>query len=111
MEEDILAKGEDPSLFPILNSRPEMFSDLLWIWEGFMCLSQTRQFGMAAPQPISLVDINAYCEFRDISDPDDRDDFLYHVRNMDRVWMQEWQARHPTKNNKTPGTPRGLGQG
>jgi hypothetical protein len=109
MEEDILARGEDPSLFPVLNSRPEIFQDLLWIWEGFMCLSTSRQYGMSAPQPISLSDIHAYCSFRGITDADDRDDFLYHVQKLDSVFIQEWRKNHPTKDTKGQ-PPQGLGQ-
>jgi hypothetical protein len=109
MEEDILARGEDPSLFPVLNSKPEMFRDLQWIWEGFMCLSTSRQYGMGSPQPISVSDITAYCLFRDIHDADDRDDFMYHVQRLDAVFMKDWGTKQKNKDNTQGQPPARLG--
>lgn len=110
MEEDILARGEDPSLFPILNSKPEIFRDLVWIWEGFMCLSLSRQYGMGAPQPVSMSDVLAYCEFFHIYDPADREDFLYHVQRMDAVFMKDFKEKNKNTNKTPPGQqPQRLG--
>lgn len=109
MEEDILARGQDPADFPILNSKPEMFPDLVWIYEGFMCLSASRQFGMGAPQRISITDVLSYCEYRGIDDDDDRDDFLFHVQQLDQVFMVVWRKNNPVKTDKSS-APMGMGQ-
>lgn len=106
MEEDILARGEDPSLFPILNSKPDLFPDLLWIWESFMVLSSARQVGMDGPQSISITDINALCQFQGIRNMDEREELLYHVQEMDR----SFRAYHKSKTPTPPGTkPPTLG--
>jgi hypothetical protein len=114
LEEDILAREQSdffsnvsPSSLPVLDSRPEIFPDLLWIWEGFMCLSMSRQYGMSSPQRISMSEVNAYCEFKELFDPDDRDDFLYHVQKLDSVFMKDWLAKNPTKGKG--GKPERLG--
>lgn len=108
MREDILARGEDPASFPILNSRPELFGDLQWIWEGFMVLSSSRQIGMSGPQPIQMTEVLSYCEYQDLRDRDEREEFLHHVQKMDLVFMADYRARNP---NKTPsGSGKGMGQ-
>jgi hypothetical protein len=107
MEEDILARGEDPSLFPILNSKPDLFPDLLWIWESFMVLSSARQVGMSGPQPMTITDINAFCQFHEMTNRDEREEFLYYMQEMDRSFL----AYHASKKPTTPGTqPPTLGK-
>jgi hypothetical protein len=109
MREEILARGEDPALFPILNSRPELFSDLLWIWEGFMVLSSLRQVGMSGPQPLAMSDILSYAKYERIDDPEERVEFLHHVQKLDLVFRADWRARNPTTPGKgSPG--KGLGR-
>jgi hypothetical protein len=108
MREDILARGEDPALFPILNNRPELFSDLSWIWEGFMVLSVSRQIGMSGPQPITMSDVLAYCDFEQVRHPDDREEFLHHIQKLDQLYMADWRARNPTKPSGSSG--KGLGR-
>lgn len=112
MREDILARGEDPADFPILNSKPDLFPDLLWIWEGFMVLSTARQLGMSGPQPILLTEIHSYCEYERIYDDDARDDFLHHVQKLDLVFLADFRARNPGSPSRgAGGKPPHLGGG
>jgi hypothetical protein len=115
MREQILERGEDPSDFPILNSQPDLFPDLLWIWEGFMVLSTCRQYGMSAPQPIPLSEILAYCEYHQIDDVDERDEFLYHVQKLDLVLQADFRAKNPPSPGRSGpgrgGPPPRLGGG
>jgi hypothetical protein len=110
MEEDILARGEDffsVSLFPVLNSRPEIFRTCFGYGKVYVSiyLSSVRN---EAPQRISMSEVNsAYCEFKELFDPDDRDDFLYHVQKLDSVFMKDWLAKNPTKGKG--GKPERLG--
>ena len=105
MREDILARGEDPSSFPILNSKPELFRDLVWIWEAYMVLSTSRQNGMSGPQPISITDIHSYMLIEGIYDRDDRELLLHHVQHMDNVFKADYIARNPQR-----GSPGGARQ-
>jgi len=107
MREDILERGEDPSLFPILNSKPELFTDLQWIWEAYMSLTQSRQFGMSSPQPIAVSEILAYAEYNRIEDTVDREELLHHVQCMDQVFLADYAARN--KTSQTPSSGKGLG--
>lgn len=74
-----------------------------------MCLSVARQFGMSSPQPISFADIHAFCEFMDIRDRDDRDDFVYHVQKLDGVFIRESSKNSKNKPKGPNGQPVGLG--
>lgn len=109
MREDILEQGLDPALFPILNSKPELFPDLLWIWEGFMVLSVARQVGMSSPQPITMTDIQSFADYQGIWDPADRDDFLHHVQHLDMVFLADFRAKNPTP--AAGGPPGRMGGG
>lgn len=99
MREDILERGEDPSLFPILNSKPDLFSELQWIWEAYSVLTQSRQFGMSSPQPIPISEILAYAEFNDVRESTDREELLHFVQHLDSVFLADFSARN---TNKTP---------
>ena len=104
MEEDILERGEDPALFPILNSKPDLYPDLLWIWESWMVLSSARQLGMNGPQPLSIADIHAFCLFQDIRNRDEREEFLYHMQEMDRAFLAYHASKNPTPKGTKPPT-------
>ena len=103
MREDILARGEDPSSYPILNSRPEMFSELVWVWEGFLTISASRQMGFNGPQPISLSEVLAFLTYRGISDPEEREQFLTLVQALDQVFIADSIAKQKTKSSQPPG--------
>ena len=101
MREEILERGEDPALFPILNSKPEIFADLVWIWEGFMVLTCARQTGYSSLQPIPISEVLAYCQYAGISDPDDREHFMHHVQKLDQYTLANFRA------NSAPTPPKG----
>lgn len=42
---------------------------------------------MNGPQPISLSDINAYCEITNVSDREDREDLMRFVSMLDDYWL------------------------
>lgn len=108
MEEDILARGDDPADFPILNSKPDLFPDLHWIWEAFMVLSSSRQIGMAGPLPITMTEIHSYCEYESISDMEDRVFLREMMQEMDRVLLKHYRENKPNPHSQLPHR-RGLG--
>lgn len=48
---------------------------------------------MAGPVPITMEAIEAYCRFRYITSPAERDRFLTYIRALD----QEWMSSHYSK--------------
>lgn len=100
MREDILARGEDPSSFPILNDIPEIDRDLIWIWEAYMVLTNSRQFGMSSPQPIQMSEVLAYATYSGYYHPEDRELLLHHVQKLDQVFQADFRARNPNPGGK-----------
>lgn len=107
MREKIIAQGGDPEQFPILReeTRPTIFRDVQWVWEGFMTLSGSRQMGYSSVQAIPLSEILHYLNFRGIQDPDDREEFTFLVQSLDRRFVAEQIAKSEARRkSQTPNT-------
>lgn len=85
-----------PSHLDDLGPRPLLFDDLAWVWDAFGVLTRTRKVdGMAGPQPIGVLEIDAYVRLRGL-DGDDADELLDLVLGLDRVfmaWVSEQRAK------------------
>ncbi len=97
MREQVLERGGDLRDFPILSSRPALFSDLIWVWEAFTQLSGARQVGFNGPLPLSMSEVLAYAQFRGIESPDEREELLHFVQYLDKVWLEDYAGRKPKK--------------
>ncbi|MEE8598473.1 MAG: hypothetical protein V3S69_02980 [Dehalococcoidales bacterium] len=74
---------------PELDDDPELLPpDLLVVWQSYGVLSGTRGRGFGA-QPITLVEIEAYCRLHNV---DDREDFVYFILALDAHWM-DWVSK------------------
>lgn len=103
MREDLIAQGRDLADFPILNSKPSLYPDLVWVWEGFLTISASRQMGFNGPQPISLSEVLAFLHYRGIEDQEEREEFVTLVQALDQVYMADAIAKQKTKDPpKTP---------
>jgi hypothetical protein len=74
------------------------------VWEAFGELNYRRGVSMAGPVPITMADIEAYCRFRAIFSPYERDRFLIYLRALDQEWMTNHyteKARNETGNKPT----------
>lgn len=97
MRAHILETGQKLEDFPIFASKPDIWPDLVWIWEAFTYLTGGRQMGFNGPQPIALAEVLAYAEFRGIQCPDEREELLYHVQRLDALYLSDYH----TKTKKT----------
>lgn len=70
----------------ILSERPELTQWCVPYWNAFQRLSGSRPIGMAAGS-IPLSEIVAYCTLYGISDPNDIDDLVYVIGEMDSEWL------------------------
>lgn len=86
-----------------LEEEPELLSHLNWVWEAFGELNYRRGVSMAGPVPITMSDIEAYCRFRSIFSPYERDRFLIYLRALDQEWMKNHYEDH--KRNQTGNKP------
>ena len=64
-----------------------LFPDLLWVWEGFITLSRCRGNNESGPQPITVSEINAYAEYRNIDGDYERKTFLKYVGELDDKYL------------------------
>ena len=76
---------ESGKLEEVLESEPEIWPHLQWIWDAFFVLHRTRQRGLGA-QPIMLNEIVAYCRLMGVS-KDDWEDLIYYLQRMDEAWL------------------------
>jgi len=83
---------------PAMDNRPELYEDLQDVWLAFSELNQGRSYGFG-PNPISMRDIQAWLAMSDITDADEKMDFLYLIRAMDVAWLK-WFAKSQEARRK-----------
>lgn len=82
----------------MLLDQPELYQTLGWIWEAFIVLDRSRQFGFNGPQPISLSEIEAYIRLHSI---EDRYDLIRYIQLMDGEYIA--QSREKTAKEQKRG--------
>lgn len=82
----------------MLLDQPELHPTLVWVWEAYIALDRSRQFGFNGPQPIMLSDIEAYCRLHSI---EDRSDLIRYIQLMDGEYIS--QAREKLKKEQKRG--------
>ena len=97
MRQHILDRGDDPENYPILRSKPDIWNDLVWVWEAYAFLSSARQIGFSGPQPLTLSEMLAYADYRGINAVDEREELLVLVQHLDRVFMNDYTAKTKKK--------------
>lgn len=90
-------QGIDWRELPLFADQPTLFSDLDWIYSAFMSLSVARQLGFSSVQPISITEVLSYCELKYIEDPEDREELLYFVQFLDKIFLQDMEKKKPKK--------------
>lgn len=78
--EKIVEKGKR---VPALENRPELFDDLVPVWQAFNQLHSGRQSGFGI-SPLRTSDILAYLKFRKIEDLE----FYELILTMDNEWLK-----------------------
>ena len=82
--EKVIAEGTKVEDY---QKRPEIFLDLLPVWELFFILHSGRGAGMT-PNPISIADIKALFEIKDISGQR-ADDYMRLILALDKEILKE----------------------
>lgn len=59
-----------------------------WIWSAFATLSRTRLVNDAGPQPITILELDAYCALEGIRTDDERRTLLHHLTLLDIEWLK-----------------------
>lgn len=62
-----------------------------------MSLSVARQLGFSSLQPISITEVLSYCELTYIDEPEAREELLYFVQFLDKIFLQDMEKKKPKK--------------
>lgn len=71
-----------------LDSRPEIYEDLIPVWEAFKVLSKT--------QGQNIQEIKTYLELMEITDNEEKEDYFFYLTNL-----IEKRIEHGSKTNGT----------
>jgi hypothetical protein len=103
---------------PAIDNRPELYEDLIPVWEAFEDLSKTRARDLGSPMPITFAEISAWLDLHSIEGADTRAEFAALIRSMDEDWFRieakKAQERkppdaHADRSNRRK--PREVGRG
>lgn len=72
---------------------PELYDDLVFIWEGFTALALTRQQG----SPVQFQEIEAWLNLNQILNPDVRQEFAHLIRVMDSKYINFFREKNKEK--------------
>lgn len=81
---------------PSLDRMPKVPFYLQSIWEAFSILSGSRPASMSGALPIPMTELLAYCTLKRVDDPDDIDDLIYFIREMDAAYLN-WCNKRQSK--------------
>jgi hypothetical protein len=79
---------------PALNSKPELFEDLIPVWNAFQELSVGRHYSMAGPSGLTSSEITAWLDLEEINDGDTRRFFHRMIRAMDASFLHHVHSKN-----------------
>ena len=79
---------------------PNLFQDLLWIWDAFCTLNKCRTSGMAGPDPLEFIQIQAMANELEING-DTRTRFFDRVILLDTVFLEHCQKQAESQQTKS----------
>ena len=77
----------------IVKDVPELYKDLVFVWEGFIALALTRQQG----NPIQFSEIESWLNINGIELLDTRQEFAHLIRVMDSVYINFFREKNKEK--------------
>ena len=79
---------------------PQLYPLSKFFWTAFQTLSGRRQINEHGHQPIQVTEIVAYADLMGITDPDDREDLLYHIDALDRLYIADAYKKRESARKK-----------
>ena len=77
----------DGNPVPALDTRPELYSDLIWQWEAYCMLDNCRSMGFSGPDPIKYSEIQAMANEFELT-TDQRLRFFKRIKFLDQVYFK-----------------------
>lgn len=82
-----------------MEEQPELFPDVIWLWNLFQLLSETRDYGFGGPLRIKLSELKALLDLRGIRRDDDVDLALRIIPVLDAIWLEaDYKDREAKKD-------------
>jgi len=100
----LLKRAERGESVPALDRRPELSSDVFFIWEAFQILHASRAQGFGFG-PIPLSEVLAYFEAFAIDNLDEREELLALIQQLDREYLS-WEASKRNLVSKKESHPK-----
>jgi hypothetical protein len=95
LEAQARASGKTP---PPLKNRPKLRITDAPFSEAFFTLHAARVFGHAAPNPISLQEVSAYCFLHGIASATEKAKYLRLIQLLDQVYLTHWNDKNPSRS-------------
>lgn len=73
---------------PAIDNQPELFEDLIPVWEAFEDLAKARQRDLGTPLPITFAEITAWLDLHGIEGHDTRLEWAGLIRALDETWLR-----------------------
>ena len=80
-EQKLKAKG-------VAKKRPELYGDLVEVWEAFLALNSSRIITREGVRPIPYSEINAWLDIHRIQG-DTREEYAHLLRILDRAFLEK----------------------
>jgi hypothetical protein len=81
---------------PLLN-QPNLKEQDLEFLRAYDHAAHSRRFGMSAPDPLQVSELQALCSMLGIVSSGDKSKYLRILQKMDRAFLDHWDETHPVK--------------
>lgn len=85
---------------PSLDAVPVLDPNVGIFWRAWEVLTKKRLINQSGPQPIMIAEVLAYANLARIEDPDDREDLMYFIGELDSIWLSHEYARRAAEERK-----------
>lgn len=76
-----------------LDTRPELYADLIPVWNTFMELNNSRDIGMSGPSGLRASDVAACLDLGGIHDADTRSEWYRLIRALDATFLEHVRTK------------------
>lgn len=92
-------KGSGPKVAPE-EPRPDLYPDLIWLWEAYCFLSESRAVGNNGPLPIRPADMLAYCQLTGRDEMLYRQQIIRFIPVLDRYYLKDFYDKQAKEMEK-----------
>lgn len=84
---------EDGVPHPADNTRPALRGDCIDYYDAFRFLGASRMWNQVGPQPIPVSEIMSYLTGMGVTNLEDRERYLRHIKDMDNLELTRFQEK------------------